>query len=82
MAKQQSKPRRMQRNTAPKDCYFHTENKEPNFNDVATLRKFLTERGKIVPRSRSGLCAKHQNKLTITIKHARHLALLSFIVRS
>jgi len=79
MAKPQR--RRIQKNTAPKKCYFDVEKKEPSFEDTATLRKFLTERGKIVPRSRSGLCAKHQRHLTTEIKHARHLGLLSFIVR-
>jgi small subunit ribosomal protein S18 len=74
--------KRVQKNVAPKKCFFDTEKKEPSIEDVATLRKFLTERGKIIPRSRSGLCAKHQKQLTIAVKHARQLALLPFIIRS
>ncbi len=73
--------RRIQKNIAPKKCYYCEEKKDPNFLDVASLKKFLTERGKIIPRSRSGLCAKHQRRLTVSIKQARHLALLPFIVR-
>lgn len=62
-----------------KDCAFCKEKKEPNYADVEVLRRYLTERGKIIGRSRSGVCAKHQRKLTTAIKHARHLALLPFI---
>lgn len=73
--------RRMQKNVAPKKCYFCSEKKDPDFADVAVLRRFLTERGKIVPRSRNGLCAKHQRDIACAIKYARHLALLAFNVR-
>ena len=73
--------RKIQKNTAPKDCYFCVEKKEPAFADLASLNKFLTERGKIIPKSRSGLCAKHQKRLARETKYARHLALLPFMVR-
>jgi small subunit ribosomal protein S18 len=65
----------------PKDCLFCKEEKTPHFVDVAMLGKFTTERGKIIPRSRSGICAKHQRRLSTAIKHARHLALMPFLVR-
>ena len=65
----------------PKNCYFCEEKKEPTFEDIAVLQRFLTERGKIIPRSRSGLCAKHQKALALNTKYARHLALLPFIVK-
>jgi small subunit ribosomal protein S18 len=74
------RPRRPIR-TAPKKCYFHEEEKEPTFKDMAVLQRFLTERGKITPRSRNGLCAKHQKEVSRQIKYARHLALLPFIIR-
>lgn len=80
MAKKQIK-KRMRKIVVPKECYFCKEKKEPGFLDNETLRRFLTERGKIVGRVRSGLCSKHQKNLTIAIKHARHLALLPFIGR-
>jgi len=62
--------------SVPKVCYFCGEKKTPSFWDIGTLSKFLTERGKIIPASRSGLCLKHQRALGLTIKHARHLALI------
>jgi len=59
-------------------CFFCKEKKQPSFHDVSVLRRYLTERNKIVPRSRSGICAKHQKGLSTSIKHARYLALLPF----
>ncbi|MEK7092068.1 MAG: 30S ribosomal protein S18 [Patescibacteria group bacterium] len=64
-----------------KNCYFCDEKKLPHFMDSEILSRFLTERGKIIGRSRNGLCAKHQRRVTTAIKHARHLALLPFLVR-
>lgn len=66
---------------APKKCVFCEEGKEPTFTDVETLQHFLTERGKIVSRSRNGLCARHQRKLAEQVKYARHLALLTYTSR-
>ena len=51
---------------------------EIDYKDAAKLRKFITERGKILPRRISGTCAKHQRQLTIAIKRARNVALLPF----
>ncbi len=51
---------------------------EIDYKDLAKLRKFISERGKILPRRISGNCAKHQRKLTIAIKRARHIALLPY----
>jgi len=67
--------------TVPKECYFCEQKKEPWYSDVASLQKFVTDRGKIIVRTRSGLCAKHQRRLTTAIKHARHLALMPFVGR-
>lgn len=49
-----------------------------DYKDVKTLRNFITERGKIVPRRISGNCAKHQRLLTQTIMRARFMALLPY----
>lgn len=62
-----------------KKCLFCQNNLSPVYIDVATLRRFLTDRGRITPKLRSGLCSKHQRFLTRNIKYARHLALLSFV---
>ena len=50
-----------------------------DYKDVAKLRRFVTERGKILPRRISGNCAKHQRQLTLAIKRARQVALLPYI---
>ena len=50
-----------------------------DYKDVARLRKFVSERSKILPRRVTGTCAKHQRELTDAIKRARHVALLPFI---
>lgn len=50
-----------------------------DYKDVAKLRRFLSERGKIVPRRVTGTCARHQRQLTTAIKRARHIALLPYV---
>ena len=49
-----------------------------DYKDVAKLRRFVTERGKILPRRISGNCAKHQRQVTVAITRARNIALLPF----
>ena len=53
---------------------------EIDYKDDRLLRRYLTERGKIIPRRVTGVCAKHQRQLTQAIKRGRILALLPFIV--
>ncbi|MBI2613285.1 MAG: 30S ribosomal protein S18 [Candidatus Levybacteria bacterium] len=74
MKKTIRKPRR--KFSVPKVCYFCESKKEPSFWEMGTLQKFLTERGKIIPGSRNGLCIKHQKRMGSSIKHSRHLALM------
>ena len=50
-----------------------------DYKDVNLLKKYISERGKILPRRITGNCAKHQRVLTTAIKRARHLALLPYI---
>ena len=52
---------------------------EIDYKDVAKLRKFITEKGKILPRRMSGVCAKHQRLLAEAIKRARVMALLPYV---
>ncbi len=61
------------------NCPFCKEKTEPTFKEVASLSKYVSERGRLVGRDRSGICAKHQRKITIEVKRARHLALLPFV---
>ncbi|MCW4573592.1 small subunit ribosomal protein S18 [Venenivibrio stagnispumantis] len=63
-----------------KYCKFCAEKKEPDYKDVETLKEFISERGKIIPRRISGTCARHQRKLTVAIKRARQLALLPYVI--
>ena len=63
-----------------KVCHFDANKIENiDFKDVELLKKFITDRGKILPRRVTGTCAKHQRKLAIAIKRARHMALLPFV---
>ncbi len=63
-----------------KVCRFCADkNLTINYKDPKTLRYFITERGKIIPKRISGTCAKHQRALTQAIKRARTIALLPFV---
>jgi small subunit ribosomal protein S18 len=62
-------------------CYCCKENIIPSYYDSETLKRFVSERGKIVSREDSGICEKHQKQLTRAVKRARFLAILPFIVR-
>ena len=63
-----------------KVCSFCVDKvEEIDYKDVAKLRRYVTERGKILPRRISGTCAKHQRQLTTAIKRARHLAFLPYV---
>ena len=74
-----NKRERGNRRPRRKVCSFCVDKvDEIDYKDVAKLRKFITERGKILPRRMSGTCAKHQRQLTIAIKRARTVALLPF----
>ncbi len=59
-------------------CLFCQSKSVPSYTDIVTLRHYLTERAKIVPKLRSNLCSKHQRVVTKQIKYSRHLALLPF----
>ena len=62
-----------------KVCQFCVEKTEViDYKDVSKLKKFVSERSKILPRRVTGTCAKHQRELTTAIKRARHLALLPY----
>lgn len=63
-----------------KSCYF-TVNKISyiDFKDVELLKKFVSDRGKILPRRQTGTTAKYQRELTIAIKRARQMALIPFV---
>ena len=77
MAERSDRP--MRRKARKKSCQFCIDKVEYiDYKDIAKLRRYLTERAKIVPRRMSGNCAKHQRQMTLAIKRARHIALLPF----
>jgi small subunit ribosomal protein S18 len=74
---------RKERGRRPKKkvCTFCVDKVERvDFKEAARLRRFISERGKMLPRRVSGNCAKHQRQLTTAIKQARIMALLPFTV--
>ena len=67
------KPRR-------KVCQFCVDKvQQIDYKDTAKLRRYISERGKILPRRTTGTCAEHQRQLTVAIKRARQIALLPYV---
>ena len=63
-----------------KVCVFcGKENNEIDYKDVNKLKRYVSERGKILPRRITGNCAKHQRALTVAIKRARHVSLMPYV---
>ena len=62
-----------------KVCKFCMQKLKIDYKDADTLRRFITERGKILPRRITGTCAKHQRALALAIKRARIIALVPFV---
>ncbi|HEY0162319.1 MAG TPA: 30S ribosomal protein S18 [Edaphobacter sp.] len=65
-----------------KVCKFCTEKIDAiSYRDVRLLQGFVAERGKIVPRRLTGVCTRHQRRLSLAIKQSRNIALLAFATR-
>ena len=72
--------RRGGRKGRKKVCGFCVDKVESiDYKDIARLRRFISERAKILPRRVTGTCAHHQRELTVAIKRARHIALLPYV---
>ena len=63
-----------------KVCIFCGKDNVIDYKDVNKLKRYVSERGKILPRRITGNCAKHQRALTVAIKRARHVALMPYTV--
>lgn len=75
----EEKGKRVRRAPKKKVCAFCVEKAEDiDYKDVAKLKRYITEKGKIIPRRTSGTCAAHQRALATAIKRARVMALLPF----
>jgi len=60
-------------------CFFCENKAEPDYKDIETLKKLIASKGKILASSKTGVCHKHQKRLAVAIKRARHLDLLPFV---
>jgi len=82
MAKKITKKRKGTRSEkpVPTNCPFCKEKREPDYKRYSELAKYLTDRAKINPKVKTGLCAKHQRRLATQIKRARQLGLLPYVV--
>ena len=75
MANDRMRPRKRK-----KVCAYCVDKVEHiDYKYTAKLRRYLSERGKILPRRTTGICAAHQRQLTVAIKRARHIALLPYV---
>ena len=73
------RPMNRGRKARKKVCGFCVDKVENiDYKDIARLSRYMSERGKILPRRVTGTCARHQRELTVAIKRARHLALLPY----
>lgn len=80
MAEKVERTSRPVKHTRKKVCQFCADRSEfIDFKDVAKLKKFMTERSKILPRRVTGCCAYHQRELTTAIKRARQVALIPYV---
>ncbi len=74
------RPNRANRKPRKKVCAFCADKVETiDYKDIAKLRKFTSDRAKILPRRVTGTCAYHQRELTVAIKRARQVALLPYV---
>ena len=74
------RPSRPARKSRKKVCAFCVDKvEEIDYKDIAKLRKFTSDRAKILPRRVTGTCARHQRELTVAIKRARQVALLPYV---
>ncbi|MBQ9716162.1 MAG: 30S ribosomal protein S18 [Clostridia bacterium] len=80
MSEERVVKRNIKRPSRKKVCNFCVDKvAEIDYKDTNKLKKYITEKGKIVPRRMSGVCAKHQRELAVAIKRARYMALLPYV---
>ena len=63
------------------ECYFCKLKEQPDFKEALKLRRFISDRGNIIAKSRTGTCSSHQRKVTQELKKARFLALVPYTER-
>jgi len=80
MRKRKKRTKKNRRPT-PTECYFTKSGTEPDYKEVLTLRRFISDRGRILQQKYTGLTAKNQRKLSTEIKKARYMGLLPYTDR-
>jgi small subunit ribosomal protein S18 len=69
--------------TSKKICYLcENKLKKPDYKDDKVIRRFINERGKIIPRRVSGSCARHQRQIARAVKRARQIAIIPFVAEN
>ncbi len=78
------RPSRGQKRVRPvaRDCGFCKTDTSPTYKEVSLLTKYITERGKIIGQTKTGICSTHQRAVTRAIKRARTVGLMPFVVRA
>jgi len=79
--KKDNKKRRriIKEEAVPVNCPFCKSKTSPDYKYVETLSKYISDRAKVLGKARTGICAKHQRKISVAVKRARHLALLPYV---
>jgi len=76
--KDNKKRRIIKLEAVPCNCPFCKTKTNPDYKNTDTLSKYINDRSKIFGKTRTGICSKHQRRISIAVKRARHLALLPF----
>lgn len=77
--KDSKKRRKIVFEAVARNCPFCKTKTSPDYKEPETLAKYVSDRAKLLGKDHTGLCAKHQRRLSVAIKRARHLALLPFV---
>ncbi|KKT33092.1 30S ribosomal protein S18 [Candidatus Woesebacteria bacterium RIFOXYB1_FULL_42_36] len=83
MAKKDKKRRRrvIKEEAVPVNCPFCKSKTSPDYKDAESLANYMSDRAKVLGKARTGICAKHQRRISVAIKRARHLGLLPYTPR-
>jgi small subunit ribosomal protein S18 len=79
--KRQTYRRRRTVSNKPSGCYFSQTKTKPDYKEVLVLRRFVSDRGKVLPQKYTGLTAKNQRLLAVEVKKARYMGLLQYTDR-
>lgn len=77
--KDNKKRRKIVFEAVARNCPFCKGKLDPDYKDAGMLEKYMSDRAKLLGKDHTGLCSKHQRRISVAIKRARHLALLPFV---